>query len=45
MNTKHILEIAFFVYLVATLPFGFMNRAVKAFMIAQFLLLKYKLNP
>lgn len=44
MNTKHLLELSFFIYLIATLPFGFANRAIKAFLMAQFLLLKYKLN-
>jgi len=44
MNTKNILEISFFIYLIVTLPFGIINRGMKAFLIGQFLLLKYKVN-
>ena len=43
MHSKHILEISFFVYLLLTFPLA-PSRAIKAFVIAQLLLLKYKVN-
>lgn len=38
------LELFFFLYLVFSLPFDFMGRAIKAFMMAQFLFIKYRLS-
>lgn len=42
-ETKSILEIAFFVFLLLTLPFDF-GRIIKLFLMGQFLLVKYKVN-
>jgi hypothetical protein len=39
------IEIFFFIYLVLTLPFDFMGRAIKAFLIGQFLFIKYRISP
>lgn len=42
---KSRMEIFFFIYMVFTMPLDFMGRAIKAFMMAQFLLIKYRINP
>ena len=44
-EAKAKLEIAFFVFLLVTLPFDLGGRLVKLFLIGQFLLVKYKVNP
>jgi hypothetical protein len=38
------IEMAFLAYLILTLPLDFMNRLIKVFMIAQYLLIKYRIN-
>ncbi len=38
------LEIAFFVYLLLSLPFDLMGRLIKLFMIGQYLLIKYRIS-
>lgn len=44
-EAKAKLEIAFFVFLLVTLPFDLGGRLIKLFLIGQFLLVKYKVNP
>lgn len=43
-ETKGILEIIFFIYLVLTLFFNLMGKIIKVILIGQMLLMKYKLN-
>jgi hypothetical protein len=38
------IEIAFLVYCIVTLPFDLMGRLIKIFIMAQFLMVKYRLN-
>ena len=38
------LEIFFFIYLIFSLPFDLMGRGIKCFMMAQFLMIKYRIN-
>ena len=39
------LELAFLFYCIVTLPLDFMQRAIKVFVVAQFILVKYRINP
>lgn len=41
---KSRLEIFFFLYLIFSLPFDFMSRGIKCFMMGQFLMVKYRIN-
>ena len=45
LECKGYLELIFVGYLLLTLPLDFMGRAVKAFITAQVLVIKYSLNP
>lgn len=38
------LELIFLIYLIATLPFDFMGRLIKIFLLGQLLIMKYKVN-
>jgi hypothetical protein len=44
-QTKSILEVLFFGFIIITLPMDLFGRLIKAFMMAQFFNMKYKVNP
>lgn len=44
MEGKAKLEIVYFIFLICTLPFGFMQRLMKVFILGQYLLMKYRIS-
>ena len=44
-ETKTKLEILFLIYLIFTLPMDLFGKAIKVFLLAQLLVMKYKMNP
>jgi hypothetical protein len=44
-QAKSILEVLFFAFIVITIPMDLFGRLIKAFMLAQFFNMKYKVNP
>lgn len=44
MEGKAKLEIVYFIFLICTLPFGFMQRLMKVFILGQYLLMKFRIS-
>lgn len=44
MEGKAKLEICYFIFLILTLPFGFMQRLMKVFILGQYLLMKFRIS-